>query len=102
MRHSTEHLHLSIHLHDWEQTGPEDDRASVLLWPAGVEALGMLHHLEAHAVEWVEARGDEEGRLQILSETAEAVFNAVGSQDPWQTVLIEGREYVLILTPYDQ
>lgn len=53
-------------------------------------------HLEALAV-------SRDGDMQIWSTDAgelSALHDAVGAGGPWQTVTINGREYVLIATPY--
>lgn len=84
----------------WEDSGSDDDPKSRLL--AQVAILGCPMHLEAYAVHY-----DGDAHMQVPDDiswdvTINDFASAAGSDGPWMTVGIDGREYVLFASPHCQ
>ena len=80
----------------WEKTGSDEDPSSRLL--GGLSINGINHHLEAIAVE-------ETNHLQHVADpTFEEEYDGMcavsGPDGKFQTVIINDRKYVLVMTPY--
>jgi len=105
-------LALTIADDEWDPIGPDmgdldDDtpaeKANRLLWARiiyrpGVRINGVGFHLEGWAVE-----DDEDTHTQTAEwddESLGLVHNAVGADGSWDTVTVNGREYVLVMSPH--
>jgi hypothetical protein len=105
-------LALTIPDEAWDPIGPdmgeldEDvpaEKADRLFWSRilyrpGVTINGVGFHLEGWAVEY-----DEDAHMQVADWQDEAlgqIHNAVGADGSWDTVTINDREYVLVMSPY--
>lgn len=100
-------LALTIPDDAWDPIGPDNDtpaeQADRLLWSRilyrpGVRINGVGFHLEGWAVE-----EDEDAHMQTAEwddESLGLIHNAVGADGSWDTVTVNGREYVLVMSPY--
>lgn len=79
----------------WEATGPEENRGTRLL--SSIRVMGCPMHLEAWEVYF-----DDDGVQQSKAWPGDFsnIAVGIGVEDPWRTVTIDGREYVLIATPF--
>lgn len=81
----------------WTADGSEDDKTSRL--HATISILGCQMHLKAIAVvsddDYIQSAADVEFDGMVAR-----VYDAVGGDGPWTEVTIDGRQYVLIATPY--
>jgi hypothetical protein len=91
-------------------TGPEEDPYSKILGP--VEIGGVMHHVEGFRVterrlpslvEGEETFGEQvcDGPEEVESYYAE-LANAFGGDGPFGTVPLDGRDYVLFISPHCQ
>lgn len=100
---------------EFEPCGEQDDRTARLL--AKIEIAGVPHHMEAIAVVWrnesgevIDPNKEEEFPSEWLQTAADGAwqemldeyYNAAGGDGNWYTTMIDGREYVLCITPYCQ
>lgn len=83
----------------WTEAGPEDDPRARLL--ATLYVNQTPHHVEALAVDDVEDVVRNQAVHPDYEHMVDQVADAVASQGSWQTVEIDGRNYVLIITPHD-
>jgi hypothetical protein len=67
---------------------------------ARVTIAGCDMHLEAHEVHWDEGPGYDTQEFVADGQSLGDIYQAVSAEGPWETVKINGREYVLIATPY--
>lgn len=96
---------------EWRDSSETRPRTRLL---GTIQIGSVLLHLEAFLAEQrEEPLGGEEqfGEVQTyevqsfpgdFGDTAESVYEAVAADGAWQTVEIDGREYVLIATPYNR
>lgn len=86
---------------DFRPAGTSDDPTARLLAPVVVTCQGRelcRLHCEAWAVHFPDDV-QEPAHLSMQDDWAQ-LSEAIGVIGPWQTVEINGRDYVLILTPY--
>lgn len=80
----------------WDETGHESDPAARLL--AHIRIAGLDMHLEAWAITY-----DEDGMQEVTAATMRSdAFGTICDimDTAFETTTINGREYVLIATPY--
>jgi len=65
-----------------------------------LEINGCSMHVMAISVDMRD--GVQRGVNDDLDATLDLMSNATGAGDPWETVDIDGRDYVLLVTPFGQ
>lgn len=80
----------------WRTAGPEGDASAIL--HAVIEINGCSMHLEAIAT--TAADGEQRGATDETDATLDLLSVATGAGDPWETVSIGGRAYVLFSAPF--
>jgi len=78
----------------WVDSSDNDDRSRLL---ATLQLDDVNFHVEAY--EATEGDGVQQFK-GAYGDTPEKVYEAIGCDGPWYTVTIDGREYVLIITPF--
>lgn len=93
---------LTIPAEMWESTGPESDPTARLTGPPlavmdHLHEAGLAMHVEAWAID-----GDAtfQSPTPEYEEEYEALRAAVGAQEPFQTLTINDREYIVVITPH--
>ncbi len=80
---------------EWEEGGPEDDPRARLL--ATINVGGVMLHLEA-----CEMVRDHENVQQFAAyaDSMSQCFDAFGVDGAWDVLLINGRKYALLASPF--
>lgn len=103
-------LRIEIADDQWDPIGPEDEdddtpasvaddlRWSRILYRPTLRINGVGFHLEGWAVEYDEDRHMQEAVYD--DENLGHVHTGVGADGSWDTVTVNGREYVLVASPY--
>lgn len=99
-------MELTIPDSEWEEAGEGgdngDDPTTRLTLPGGLYINGTPHHVEAWAVSYEDGDYGKRQVCDFSDESYEHVFYGVGGDDEWMTTTINGREYVIIITPFCQ
>jgi len=88
---------ISLEVFEFEHVGPDDDPTASLL--ATLMFGGVHHHVEAYAVT-AHDDGVQRAAHSLFDDNIDQVYDAIGGDGPWRTVDINGREYVIIVTPF--
>ena len=87
---------ITIPFQDWRAAGSESDAGAIL--HAVIEINGCSMHLEAIAT--TTGDGEQRGTTDETDATLDLLSTATGAGDPWTTVRIGSRPYVLFATPF--
>jgi hypothetical protein len=79
----------------WRDSSEKADRSRLL---TTIQIGPVKLHLEAYLAE--ESDTSIQEFAGDFGDTADKVYDAIGADGAWETVVIEGREYVLIATPF--
>lgn len=99
-------FHLTIPDEAWRAVGePDGDDPDRVL--DGREHLicalvinGTSHHLEAHEVDVIRSEEDSYQQFFLYDEQMDHIHAGVAATGRWTTTKIDGREYVLVASPY--
>jgi hypothetical protein len=81
----------------WTATGSDEDATSRLLCCLVIN--GTAHHLEAYAVT-TEPDGLQKAADPLFETNVDGMYRVAEPDQPFQTITISGRTYVLALTPH--
>jgi hypothetical protein len=87
---------LTIPQEAWLRVGAKGDTSAVL--HAVIEINGCPMHVEAIAT--INANGEQRGPTEETDATLDLLSTATGAGDPWSTVAIGDRRYVLFAAPF--
>lgn len=87
---------ISIPPEAWRPAGPKEDSDAVL--HAVIDINGCSMHVEAIAT--TNADGEQRGATGEADATLDLLSTATGAGDPWSTVKIGNRHYVLFAAPF--
>ena len=85
---------------DWSAEGSDEDKTSRLYFEPGMTINGQWFHVIAYAVE---SRQANDCKYQdIADETFRAAWDGLGAMDDtsYTTQQINGRDYVIVITPH--
>jgi hypothetical protein len=91
-------LHFTVPEGMWEEaSGDDEDPRGRLLCMVWVNSVPC--HLEAWAVHYDETPMEVQ-QADIRPDDLDDLFRAVGGDGPFQTLQIQGRDYILVMTPH--
>lgn len=89
---------LSLDQFEWEPTGSDDNPRSRLLATLYIE--GWAFHVEAYEVKEKEGSYFHVTSDTMFEDDLDHYYAAANADGPFQTIRIEGREYVIVMTPF--